>query len=135
MVLVARLFKVQAHHQDARSTPAFKKKQQLSDSTLTPPRRTSAHLLQARSIILTIASVRQDHSARRPTAPLPTAMDAFAVLQLAHLRRVSFAPRLTTDARPYTCVRTMMVFTQTQLHVLVELKIAQKVSSANPPVP
>ena len=32
----------------------------------------------------TLASVPQVLSARRPTAPLPTALDAFVVLQLAH---------------------------------------------------
>ena len=38
-----------------------------------------------------IAFVPLAHSARRPTAPLPTALDAFVVLQCAHQRRVSTA--------------------------------------------
>ena len=63
-------------------------------------------------------------------------MCAFAVLQLAHQRRVSFAPRLTADARLSAPVRTTTALPQTQLHVSVEkLPHARQrwVSSATPP--
>ena len=59
-------------------------------------------------------------SALWPTAPRPTALRAFAVLQCAHQRRVSFARRLSADARPYKSARTTMALLQMQLHVSVE---------------
>ena len=57
----------------------------VSTSTLLPPQRSSVDPTAK------IASVPQVHFALRPTAPLPTALDAFVVLQRAHQQQVSFA--------------------------------------------
>ena len=64
----------------------------ISTSTLAPPRQG-----RPRAPPPSLASAPPVHSARRPTAPLPTALDAFVVLQLAHQQQAFTA---TSPAAP-----------------------------------